>query len=251
MDRSSFRKKVILDLVSSPWTMVPVAGGLSLLMSSWAMGGGADWLAFLGVSGLLAGVGALFTRWIFRSDKIARDAFEALQAEAQKEQERTLDDLDKRLRQDKDPRPEACLEDLRSMYDAFRKNNNLDRRLGHQSAIEITNKVEKLFRSCILSLERSHELWKTSREMKTSKARDALCEERERTVEEILASTKQMAKSLDEIQAMLVVQKHDERQLAQIRQELDESLEVARRVEQRMQSLEDELGGHIAQAEKE
>ena len=250
MDPSSFRKKVILNLLGSPWTVVPAAGGLTLLLASWAVGSGVALLQVLGVTALLTSIGSLCTRWIFQSDRITREVFEAMQAEAERKAEQELDNLDHRLRQDRDPRPEACLAELRDLYDAFKKNTELPKNIGHEAALEITNKVEKLFKSCILSLERTHELWLTAREMKSRQARDSLCEDRERIVQEIQASTQQLARTLDVVHTLAANQGQDG-QLAQIRQELNQSLEVARRVEQRMQSMEAELGGTVTQRERE
>src|SRR5262245_54924978 len=103
MDRATFRKKVILDLLSSPWTVIPPATGASLVLASWATGDGAGMLMLLGISALLGSVGSIFTRWIFRSDKITREAFNELLADEERKQQAKLDELDESLRQDRDP----------------------------------------------------------------------------------------------------------------------------------------------------
>jgi hypothetical protein len=47
------------------------------------------------------------------------------------------------------------------------------------------------------------------------------------------------------------VQKEHDQDLSRIRRELDESLDVARRVEERMQSLEVELGPSAVESNRE
>ena len=50
------RKKVLLDLFASPGTLLPVVGGFSSLILSWAAGG-VSLLNFLGIAGILGGLG--------------------------------------------------------------------------------------------------------------------------------------------------------------------------------------------------
>jgi hypothetical protein len=86
--------------------------------------------------------------------------------------------------------------------------------------------------------------------MRTKEARDAALGQRERLVEEIRQSVVQLARTIDGVRS-LTVQKEHEHDLSRIRQELDESLDVARRVEERMQSLEVELGGSAVESNHE
>jgi hypothetical protein len=60
----------------------------------------------------------------------------------------------------------------------------------------------------------------------------------------------QLAKTIDGVR-LLAVQKEHDQDLSRIRRELDESLDVARRVEERMQSLEVELGPSAVESNRE
>jgi methyl-accepting chemotaxis protein len=241
MDRTKLRRKVILDLLSTPWTVVPTVAGASSLMVAWAAEVGGGWLTFAGIAGLLAGVGSLATQFIFNVEEATRRASEALAAEAQQEHEDKLDALDARLKKDKDHRDERSLQELRELYRRFRQDAAWASNLAQRSALEIGNKVEKLFQGCIISLERSLALAEAARKMNTSAGRQRLLDSREKLLDEVRQSIDQLAKTLDGVKS-LAVDQHANDHLAQIRRELDESLEVARRVEQRMQSLEEELG---------
>jgi len=77
--------------------------------------------------------------------------------------------------------------------------------------------------------------------MRTADGQRSLFESRERLLEEINQSIRQLAGTLDNVKALALAQTpaHD---LARLRQELTASLDVARKVEERMQSLEAELG---------
>ncbi len=223
---------------------------MSLLMVSWGLDQGGGWLALLGVAGLLAGVGTLATRWLFQHDAIAKDAFESIQRAAIGDQEKKLDRLAARLAEDHDPRDEKSLRYLRDLYGAFRQDTAWTQRLEGRSVLEINSQVENLFRACVASFERSLELRDTALGMRTPDGQRSIFEARERLLEEINQSIRQLAGTLDNVKALALAQTpaHD---LARLRQELTSSLEVARKVEERMQSLEAELGDRQAAAPRQ
>lgn len=241
MDPARFRRKVLTDLVASPWTLIPGAGGLSLLMIAWGLDQGTGWLPFLGVASLLVSAGTLATRWLFQHDDIAREAFEDLQREAVGMQEKQLDQLEARLAADRDPRDENSLRYLRDLYGAFRADTAWTERLEGRSVLEINGQVENLFRACIASFQRSLELRDTAMAMRTKEGQRSVFEAREKLLEEINQSIRQLAGTLDNVKALALAQTpaHD---LARLRQELTASLDVAKKVEERMQTLEAELG---------
>jgi hypothetical protein len=246
MDRTKLRRKVILDLLSTPWTVVPTVAGASSLLVAWAAEIGGGWLTFAGVAGLLAGVGSLATQFIFNVEEATRRAAEAMEAEKRQEHEDKLDELHQRLKKDKDQRDEQSLEQLRKMYRQFQQDQAWASHLAQRSALEIGNKVEKLYQGCIISLERSLALAEAARKMNTSDGRRRLMDSREKLLAEVQQSIDQLAKVIDGVRA-LAMDQHADAHLAEVRRELDESLEVARRVEQRMQSLEEELGPRTVQ----
>jgi hypothetical protein len=241
MDPGQLKKRVLLDLLAHPLTFGPAVAGLSALLVAWGgeMGGG--WLAFLGISGVLASGGSLITQWLLRADALTRRAYASLEAEEATEKEKQLDNLYRRLKQDKDPRDEKLLKQLREVHQRFRDDTAWVGRMSQQSVVEITNKVEKLFSGCIITLERSLDLVQAAAKMTTKEGRRTALDARERLLEEVAQSIHQMAHTVDGVLAM-GLQEQSAADLARIRQELDESLNVARRVEERMQTMERELG---------
>ncbi len=241
MDTGKLQKRVLLSLLTHPLTFAPALAGVSALLVAWGGEMGTGMLAFLGISGVLASVGSLATQFLLRSDALTRQAFEALEAEAAQEKERKLDDLEQRLKQDKDPRDEKLLRQLREIYQRFRDDTTWVTRISQQSAVEITNKVEKLFSGCIITLERSLNLARAAGKMTTKDGRKTTVDARERLLAEVAQSIQQMAQAVDGVLAM-GLHEQSTADLARIRQELDESLNVAKRVEERMQTMEQELG---------
>lgn len=239
MDQGKFRKKVFMELLTHPWTLLPAVSGLSLLVVGWSVGKLAGLMGVAGVFGLLAGAGALATRWIFKSGEVARKAFEAIAEEEREEQSERLDDLYRRLKRDRDPRTGQSLRRLRQLHQTFRE-GEWSESLESPTAHEISNMVEKLFRGCIMSLEHSLELWSKARRMKTKDGRRLVMERREDSIEEVARSIEHMAKTIDGVLTMSVRESPADG-LARIRRELDESLEVARRVEERMRAMDAEL----------
>jgi hypothetical protein len=242
MDNSRLYRRVFSKLLWSPWTVTPAALGGGALTFGAATGNW--WWMFLGFSGFLTACGTLATNWILRGDSIARQAVEELQNETLKQREAKLNDLDRRLRKDKDPTDERIFQQLREYYQAFKDAvqgaSLTDRRI----SFEVTSKVEDLFRACVNSLERSLELKQAAAQMATQQGRRATQAQREQLLEEVAQSVQHMAAIVDDIHALRLEQ--NTQNLARLRQELDESIDVARRVEDRMRSLEAELGGRIS-----
>ena len=230
---------MLLDLIASPWVVLPTAAGLTALLVAWGANLGGAVLSFLGVASLLAGAGALVTRWVVGHDAIAKRAFEEIQDEAERHRREALDTLSARLEGDNDPRTGQCLGALRE----------LDQRLsalldsgagGRRAPDEIAALARKLMRSSIMSLERSLQLWQTAHNMVTEQARKPILESREQLLDEVNQSITQLAQVLDQVQT-LGLDSDPGRQLAAVRRELDESLSVAKRVEERIHSLEKDL----------
>ncbi len=248
MDTSRFRRKVLQSLFVSPWSLIPVVLGLSLLIISWGFGSTMDLTAFVGICGLLGGVGAVATRWILSLDDISKRALKEIQDEAAFEREAALDELDRQLRQDEDERTEESLRALRELYGAFRKDTGWADGLGSKVAFEMATKVERLFQGCLDSLRRSLDLWRRAENMRTTKARDTILGNREKLIVEVEKSIEQLERTVDGVQA-LAVNRDGSEDLARIRRELDESLEVAKRVEERIRSMETEVGEAMTRRE--
>ena len=229
------RKKVLLGLLSSPLTLVPLLAGATLLGGAFALGRSAGMMLFSGLACVLGAAGVFLSRLLLGSEKHTQKAVEELQKEAAADHERRLDDLDRRLAVDQDPRTEATLRDLRAFEKAFRDGGTWMAKLNATSAFDIVNGVQELFEGCVKSLETSLELYNTAQSLRTPAARKPLLERREEIVQDVQKSTEQLSRILVSIQT-LAADEGSEAGLAQVRTELDESMAVAKKVEERMRS---------------
>jgi len=231
------RKKVLLDIFASPSSLLPIVGGLSALILSWALDGGAATTCLgLGMAGVLGGLGILATRLILGLEDITTRAYEHLHAEKIEKQEETLDQLRRRLRKDRDPRTQKALRELRELYGTFVE----DVKAGKitRATHEVVEIVEELFHASVNQLQRSYELWKLAREM-SGPAKEKTRQQREEVITEVIESIHHLEKTVEQFRGLATKRKR--RDLSRLRGELDEAIRVARRTEERMASWEQEV----------
>lgn len=224
------RKKVLLDLFVSPWTIVPLVGGLSAWMVSWGMNGDTT-LNLLGLAGVLAGLGIQASRLIFGLEKITENAQSYLSTQEKQEREARLDKLASNLRQDDDPRTEECLRRLRRLYASFEEEQPTN-----QTVITIREKVDKLFHAAVLQLERSYELWVKAKRLPGPTGRPLLAERKE-AIDEVVRTVNHLTRTVEQYQAFQIKDSHEE--LAKLREELDTTIEIARRADDRIEAMDD------------
>lgn len=226
------KRKVYLDLFASPYNLLPVAGGLTSLMASWAVGGSPT-LTMAGIVGVLGGIGVAASRLIWGLEGLTEKAYEYQVDKQQRDHERKLDALDGKLSRDRDPRTQACLRELRLLYDGLQRaaeKGNIT-----TSSFEIIEGVGKVFDECVKQLEHSHNLWETARKMQ-GPARESMLAQRDGIIQEVVTTVVDVGAM---VERYLVNQsKRNRSELSKVRQELDESIEAARRAEERTADLE-------------
>lgn len=242
LDETKLKKRVFWELLSSPWTLWPFVGGVTALLGLWTFSIRSGLAVFAALVSILGSLGIFFTRLLLGSEARVKKAVEEMQQEAQKERERSLDELERRLAADGDPRTESSLRDLRALAKAFEKGGAWSASLNTRTVFDILAGVEQLFKRCVLSLKKTLELWYTAQNMATAEAREPILRQRERIIEDVGKSIRQLGGILAGIQNIGAEEDAGDRELARIREELDRSLEVARMVEKRMQSLDREIG---------
>jgi hypothetical protein len=249
LDRSAFRKKLILRLLASPLTLLPVLAGVTDLLALWAFSIQSGMGIFAGIAGVLGGLGIFLTRLLVDRGAGAQ-VINALAQEAQREREAALDALERRLAADGDPRDDQCLRDLRALAKAFREGFSWPEHTGAAVTVEILAGVEELFGRCVRSIEKTLDLWYTSVDMAEGEARSAILDRREQILADVAASIRQMGRILAGLQNLHAAEGSGDSELAGLRQELGRSLEVAQRVSRRMHELDREIGMREPQARK-
>jgi len=233
MDRKRLRQKVLLNLASSPITLIPVLVGASLLLGLWTFSINSVLAAVIGVGALVAGVGSFFTRLFVGDSSAASKAIADLRREHEQAQIDELDELDAELSKDRDPRTQKMLRDLRALVKTF-KDSSYDDNLNTSSLMDITAGVEDLFGEGVKMLRKSLEFYRTARDIHDQSTRETILARREEVLDDVQKSIDQLGTLLTDIQKMDVA---DDSQQERIRQELQDNFDVAKRVRERMTDL--------------
>jgi hypothetical protein len=236
-ENSNLRKRVLLRLVGHPAVLAPVVLGASASTALWTLANQAALGWFAAIAGLLTSLGVYLTRAILDDGQTARKVLAEIDREAQAARETALDQLDKQLvKADRDPRPETALRDLRALLRAFEEcaSQGASRELA--TDVEVRARVRQLFDHSVRSLESTMKLHETARQLQLPEARKPLLDQREQILSDVHAGIKQLGTTLVALQR-LGAGEQDRSELARLRGELDQSLAVAQRVEQRLNNL--------------
>jgi uncharacterized protein Yka (UPF0111/DUF47 family) len=107
--------------------------------------------------------------------------------------------------------------------------------------VEVRAKVHELFDESVHSFEQTLKLYDMAQELQAPAARKSILEQRESIIKEVQRSIQQITEALHALQRM-GAGGHGSAELARLRQELDESLAIANKVESRIDSLLDQSG---------
>lgn len=212
--------------------MLPLVAGITSSILSWGVGGNL-WLSIAGGLAIALSLGWVSTRWLFQRDSITQQVLEDMRArEIEKETER-LDELAQLLRNDRDHRTEDDLLQLRSLkkeLDALRVKTSSRVRFR-----ELTERVEELFHNTLAQLQETYRLYQISRDA-SQEAKLGLLKERESILSDINESIAQLQSAIGQFHSL--TSEDSPKDLSKLRDELDTSLRVARRTEERMREIE-------------
>lgn len=237
LDEKTVKKRILLRVCGSPLSVVPFMLGVTSITATWALNWNPAIGLFAGLAGILGACGAAVTRLLVSGEKISREVTSELAKTEQEAKQKALDELDQQLTaSDKDARPEIALRDLRSLLRAFEEIQEQSSGFNFASVIDIQLMVSRLFDQCVQSLQQTLRLWETAHKLNTAAARKPLLEQREKIIADVQASTKQLSDALVGLQTLGGAHSSTT-ELARIRDELDQSLAVAKVVEERVNSL--------------
>ncbi|TWT94816.1 hypothetical protein Pla108_36670 [Botrimarina colliarenosi] len=223
------KKKVLLDLFVSPWTLLPTVTGLSAWMLSWAAGGNMT-LNLIGLAGVVIGAGIQATRLIFGVEELTEQAYGYQEEKKRADRNSHLDQLAERLARDDDNRTEECLRRLRALHGLFEQ----DPPKG-AAAIAIRDNVQRLFEASVRHLEHSYDLWEKARRLPVGTG-GPLLEQRRAAIDEVVLTVNHLTRTVERYNALQADDGGDH-ELSQLRKELDATIEVARRADEQMDSL--------------
>ena len=197
-------------------------------------------IAYLGWGAVGFGVASLIWKLTLGSRQLTDHAKSKQRGDANREHRAYLRQLQQKLRTDRDPRTGEMLRKLRDLYGRL-DDISADPELQRPWQIEVVEQIQDLYQSSLSALERSFEIWERSRDMATDETRQQLMNWRADVLGEVDHSIQQLNKTADQVQASALKRELPEDDLAQMRQELEQGLTVARNVEQQIENLENEL----------
>lgn len=232
------KRKVISELFFAPSVVLPMVGGISAGLLSWATGG-SSYLTGAAVVGVLGGIGWMLTRMIFKVEDITDKAMKAEIEKKIRAENAELDELAHKLRGDRDHRTQDYLTLLRSLRKEFEEAASQP---GTQfRSAQIREKVGLVFGAAVSQLSQSYKLWELSENLVGS-ARDKVLANREQVLDEIEATVDRLHVTVDQFRDL--IKSNQKVDLASMREELDATMNVAKRTEERMRQLENPSQDH-------
>lgn len=233
LERKAYRKRMLLGLLTSPVSLIPFVGGATLLIAAWALGLKAGLTLFAGLVGVVVGIGTIFTRWLTGSEKLGQRVVGEMRREAEAARQRELDQLERELTADGDSRTEKSLRELRVLAEAFRKGDTWAAEVNNASSFDIISGVDHLFATCVTYLRTTLQLWRTAQGVESEEARQPMLEQRERLIKDVRQSIRHISSILARTQTLGMGEETGSG-LTLLREELDASLAVAKRVQDRI-----------------
>jgi hypothetical protein len=227
------RNKVVLDLCVTPATLVTATIGGTCLMLSAMLG---STTGFFGFIMLAVSVGIIATRFVFCLDDVYKKALEQIVAQKYEQRNMELDQLDKKLLLDRDPRDQTALRNLRSLYDGFTD----DVRKGKISAavpVSMHDQIEKIFNTCVSQLQRQHEIWSASNKV-SSDLKTSLYAQREKILDDVESSVNLLATVIDEVRTLGL--KVNREELSDLQTRLKAQLAAAKEIDSITSESEDD-----------
>jgi len=226
------KRKVISELFFASSVVLPIVGGISAGMLSWAMGGNVS-LTMAAAAGILGGLGWMMTRIIFKVESITEDAMRFEQEQAIKAENEQLDRLMQKLISDKDDRTQDYLILLRSVRDDFQVQTSQP---GVQMrSARVREQVSEIFNAAVEQLANSYKLWELSESL-GGEARRKVLASREQVLQEVSATVDRLQVAVTQIKEMTRQDKKVD--LASMREELEATMRIARRTEEKMREIE-------------
>lgn len=226
------KRKVISELFFAPSVVLPIVGGISAGLLAWASGG-SSYLAGAALAGILGGVGWMFTRMVFKVEEITD---KAMQAELNKKlqlEKAELDQLARKLRTDRDHRTQDYLTLLRSLRQEFEEAAN---KPGNRfRSAKIREQVSQVFAAAVDQLRQSYRLWELSENL-VGESRDKVLANRESVLVEIAQTVDRLQGTVHQFHELIKADQNID--LAAMRDELDATMRIAKRTEERMKELE-------------
>jgi uncharacterized membrane protein YheB (UPF0754 family) len=207
-------------------------GGIASAIASWAMGGNV-YLTSIAIVGVVGSAAWMLTRVFLNVEDLTDQALAAQRQAVREAENRQLDELAKTLRTDRDHRTKDSLSLLRSLRDEFEQ---LTTRPGVElRSARFREQIGQVLNAAVEQLRESFRLFERS-EAVVGEARQRIIDQREQIVGEIVGTVDRLQRMVQQFRT--ASQDDNALDLNFLQQELDASLEIARRTEVQMREIE-------------
>jgi len=226
------RSRVWRRLLGSKMFLIPAAVAVGTGCIAAVIGG--VWISFAVMFGLIA-VGSLALQLAEGAEKLEQTALQEIVKERREQEDQRLVDLQKRLRSDRDFRTKDCFQlatQSRRDFQAFIETDQ-----GSFASLQFGQQFDQLFWATIEQLEHSLQLYEQADRLVDARRKEIL-QQRDRVVADLLGAADRLKVVVDKIRSASIQNRDVE--LGSLSRELDDSLEIAKRVDQRLKELESE-----------
>jgi hypothetical protein len=206
--------------------------GASAWLISWAADG-VNGLTLAGLVGVVGGIGWAATRAIFQTESLTAQSMQQMLLEQVQAEEEELDRLDRLLSEDNDPRDQEMLRAFRALRAQFHQIAGQPGLMARSH--DVLSRIEQLFRASVNNLYECYKLWRQSQGLRPAE-RNHLMNEREKLLHDIHQSVAQVQHALTEYRDLS--KRAVGTDMSQLREELETSLQVAKRTEERLRELD-------------
>lgn len=227
--REAIRRRLLLQLFGSPFTLFPALAGVSAALSPVFFDLDPALPIFAGITGLAVAAGSVLIQLVVRKDDISAEVRAELDAVEAAGHVAQLEGLTERLRADGDPRTETLLSDLRALTGGVAQDAQWRQALNPAVVDDIMGGIDQLFDGCVHSLERTAHLHEMARDLGTPAAREALAIERAALIDEVEQSVTRLGHLVSELKVLGVQSGGRDSGLDRIRAEIDRNLDAARK----------------------
>ena len=226
------KRKVISDIFLARSVVLPIVGGISAALLSFAAGG-SNYMNAAAVVGILGGLGWMATRFIFKIEQITEEALRVQLNKQIEHEKKQLDILLRELTGDGDPRTQDYLTLLRSLRDDFWAAS--DRPGVQQRSAQLRGQIGQVFDAAVSHLRESLRMIRLAQKL-TGDARRKVLMDREELLVEVNQTIDQMRLAIKEFRE--ITKDTGQSNLTTLREELEASIRVAKRTEEAMREIE-------------
>lgn len=229
------RKRIMLELLVTPMTIVPLALGATAFLLSYVFGGTMAFLAFIST---LIGFGAMLTNFVFNMKAVSERALQQWRKSEKQKQDAVLNALSIKLVRTTDTTDdETHLANLRELYRQFCEDLE-QHRISEHTPPDMLDQIDQMFKACVNSLEESYEIYRMTQKMK-GELKKGMIQQRKDMIDNVGKSVAEMSNAINEVRSLKL--KANNKELEQIRKNLSRSLSVCQNRDAAYSELNDEM----------